>query len=169
MLIGQLAARTGVSARALRHYEYRELLSAERDTNGYRVYTESDVVRVLQIRAMIDAGLATCMIRRYIDCARTGEHGTALEMCPELRAEVEVSNFQAQALQARNDKDLADTTLYRLIGASPESAVDLVDEIPLVEEEIAFADALRAALENRADLIEAEYAVRMQRESVAVA
>lgn len=87
----------------------------------------------------------------------------------ELRAEVEVSNFHAQALQSRNDKDLAYTTLYRLIGASPESAVQLIDEVPLVVEEIAFADALRAALENRADLVEAEYAVRMQRESVAVA
>ncbi|MGA7148578.1 MAG: MerR family transcriptional regulator [Microbacterium sp.] len=89
MLISELAARTGVSARALRHYEHRELLAAERDTNGYRMYAEPDVLRVLQIKAMINAGLATRTIRRYIDCARTGEHGTTLEMCPELRAEVD--------------------------------------------------------------------------------
>ena len=87
----------------------------------------------------------------------------------ELRAEVEVSNFRAQVLQARNDRDVAYTTLYRLIGASPESAADLVDEVPQVNEEIAFAAAAREALERRADLAEAEYALRMQRESVAIA
>jgi len=87
----------------------------------------------------------------------------------ELRAQVEVANFRAQVLQARNDKDVAYTVLYRLMGASPESAAELVDEVPLVMEDVAFVDAARTALERRADLAEAEYAVRMQRESVAVA
>jgi outer membrane protein TolC len=56
-----------------------------------------------------------------------------------------------------------------LIGASPESAAELVDEVPLVIEEISFTAAARTALERRADLAEAEYALRMQRESVAAA
>ncbi|MGY4711204.1 MerR family transcriptional regulator [Mycolicibacterium sp. CBM1] len=89
MLIGELAARTGVSARALRHYEDRELLVAQRDANGYRHYAESDIVRVLQIKTMIDAGLGTGIIRQYIDCVRAGHHGVTLEMCPDLRAEVD--------------------------------------------------------------------------------
>lgn len=84
----------------------------------------------------------------------------------ELRAEVEVSNFRAQVLQARNNKDVAYTTLFRLIGASPGSAVRLVDSIPLVPEDIAFDAALRTALERRADLAAAEYAVQLQRENV---
>lgn len=87
----------------------------------------------------------------------------------ELRAQVEVSNFRAQVLQARNDKDVAYTALYRLMGASPESAADLVDDVPRVVEEISFADAARTALERRADLAVAEYALRMQGESVAAA
>ena len=86
-----------------------------------------------------------------------------------LRAEVEVSNFRAQELQARNDRDVAYTGLYRLVGASPESDSELVDELPMVVEEIAFGEALREALENRADLLEAEYAARLRRESVAAA
>lgn len=84
----------------------------------------------------------------------------------ELRAEVEVSNFRAQVLQARNNKDVARTTLLRLIGASPESTVRLVDSIPLVLETCSFDDALQTALACRADLAEAEYALRLQRESV---
>ncbi len=87
----------------------------------------------------------------------------------ELRAEVEVSNFRAQVLKARNDKDVARTTLLRLLGASPESDVELVDSIPLVLEQIVLDEALSAALERRADLAGAEYAVLLQRESVAAA
>lgn len=87
----------------------------------------------------------------------------------ELRAEVEVSNFRAQVLQARNETDVAYTDLFRLIGASPESTVTLEDEIPLVPEEITFEDAARSALQHRADLVLAEYALRLQRESAAVA
>ncbi len=85
----------------------------------------------------------------------------------ELRAEVEVSNFRAQVLQARNNKDVAFTALFRLIGASPGSEVRLVDLIPPVSGEIPFETALRTALEQRADLKVAEYAVQLQRENVA--
>jgi len=100
MLISELAARAGVSARALRHYEHRELLVAKRNTNGYRVYSESDIPRVQQIKAMIDAGLATSTIRRFIDCARSGELGTTLEMCPELRAAVDTISARIDQEQA---------------------------------------------------------------------
>lgn len=89
MFIGELADRTGVSTRALRHYEERGLLVPHRDTNDYRIYAEQDVVRVAQIQTMIAAGLGTDPIRRYIDCARTGDHGLSLEMCPDLRAELD--------------------------------------------------------------------------------
>ncbi len=84
-----------------------------------------------------------------------------------LRAEVEVSNFRAQTLQARNDNDVALTSLFRLIGASPESEVKLTDAIPLVIEKIPLEQALTAALACRADLAQAEYALRLQRESEA--
>ena len=38
MRIGQLAAATGLSRDALRFYEKRGLLTAQRDANGYRSY-----------------------------------------------------------------------------------------------------------------------------------
>ncbi|MFF7162781.1 MerR family transcriptional regulator [Streptomyces sp. NPDC008086] len=89
VLISELAELTGVSARALRHYEDRGLLVPARNSSGYRDYSESDVIRVAQIRAMISAGLGTSAIQRYLDCARTGDHGISLEMCPDLRAELD--------------------------------------------------------------------------------
>ncbi|MFC5219795.1 MerR family transcriptional regulator [Streptomyces coerulescens] len=89
MLISELAELTGVSARALRHYEDRGLLVPARNSSGYRNYSASDVTRVAQIRVMISAGLGTSIIQRYLDCARGGDHGISLEMCPELRAELD--------------------------------------------------------------------------------
>ncbi|GAB3056007.1 MerR family transcriptional regulator [Sediminivirga luteola] len=89
MLIGDLAARTGVSPRSLRHCEAQHLLDPMRDSSGYRHYQEADVTRVLQIIAMMDGGMNTDTIWRFLDCARTLDEGIVLEMCPDLRAEVE--------------------------------------------------------------------------------
>ncbi|MFJ1785035.1 MerR family transcriptional regulator [Streptomyces anulatus] len=100
MLIGKLAELTGTSTRALRHYEDRGLLIPLRDRNGYRIYSGSDVARVEQIRTMIGAGLGTETISRYLDCARSGEHGVTLDMCPDLRAELDALAKTLDAKQA---------------------------------------------------------------------
>ncbi|WP_243874698.1 MerR family transcriptional regulator [Arthrobacter woluwensis] len=89
MRIGELAAASGVSARALRHYEEQGVLSPARTSAGYRDYAASDVVRVQQIRTMIAAGVGTATIRRYLDCLRDGGDGVALELCQDLRAELD--------------------------------------------------------------------------------
>lgn len=117
MLIGELAEVTGVSARALRHYEEQELLVPARNSNGYRNYAKDDITRVAQIRTMIAAGLGTSTIRQYLDCARTGEHGTTLELCPRLRAELDSLAKRLDARQA----ELRDTK-QRLIGLASRSS-----------------------------------------------
>ncbi len=63
MKIGELARRTGVSVRALRHYEDMGLLRPGRCGNGYRVFADGAVERVGQIRAMLDSGLPARIIR----------------------------------------------------------------------------------------------------------
>lgn len=100
MRISELAEQTGVTARALRHYEDCMLLVPDRDANGYRIYTDADVTRVAQIKTMIDAGLGTVTIRRFLDCARSGESGVTLKMCPALRAELDAVAERIEAKQA---------------------------------------------------------------------
>ncbi|WP_436739402.1 MerR family transcriptional regulator [Streptomyces sp. BBFR102] len=68
MRIGELAEATGVSARALRHYEQAGLLSSERAANGYRVYGERALVRVRNIRHLLDAGLTLDDVRVFLPC-----------------------------------------------------------------------------------------------------
>jgi DNA-binding transcriptional MerR regulator len=82
MLIGELSRRTGVNAHQLRYYEAQGLLEADRGTNGYRVYDESAVLRVRQIRHLLGAGLSSEDIAYLLPCA-VGEAPELLG-CPEL-------------------------------------------------------------------------------------
>jgi DNA-binding transcriptional MerR regulator len=118
MLIRELAERTGVSPRALRHYEDTGLLTPGRSSGGYRLFTEDDVVRVRQIRRMIDAGMGTTQIRRYIDCARNGDHGFQLDMCPDLRAELD--ELAVRLSEARQAIQAKQQNLRALTASSPE-------------------------------------------------
>ncbi|MFB8419417.1 MerR family transcriptional regulator [Streptomyces albidoflavus] len=68
MRIGELARATGASARALRHYEQAGLITSERAANGYRVYDERAVVRVRNIRYLLDAGLTLDDVRVFLPC-----------------------------------------------------------------------------------------------------
>lgn len=85
MLIGELAARSGVSERLLRYYEERGLLAPERTPAGRRRYQESDVVRVGNIRALLAAGLNTESIAVMLPCVGN-DAGRLLPQCPEMVA-----------------------------------------------------------------------------------
>ena len=87
MRIGRLTAVTGVRRRALRYYEEQGLLVAGRSGNGYREYAEDAPVTVGQITALLDSGLNSEAIRRFLPCAR----GVLPEfdMCDDLRAHLE--------------------------------------------------------------------------------
>ena len=59
MHIGAVADRTGLSLRTLRHYDQVGLLPpSARSEGGFRLYTESDVERLLLIRRMKPLGFS---------------------------------------------------------------------------------------------------------------
>ncbi|KDN86598.1 MerR family transcriptional regulator [Kitasatospora cheerisanensis] len=68
MRIGELAAATGTTARALRHYEQAGLIDSERAANGYRQYAAGTAVRVRNIRALLAAGLTLDDVRVFLPC-----------------------------------------------------------------------------------------------------
>lgn len=84
MLIGELSRRTGANTHQLRYYEAQGLLQAGRGSNGYRVYDDDAVLRVKQIRHLLDAGLNSEDIAYLLPCA-VGE-APELPGCPELVA-----------------------------------------------------------------------------------
>ncbi|WP_438309785.1 MerR family transcriptional regulator [Streptomyces sp. HUAS TT3] len=68
MLIGDVARRSGVSARMLRHYESLGLLRpAERTGAGYREYSNEDVRRIFHIESLRSLGLPLRDVARALD------------------------------------------------------------------------------------------------------
>lgn len=66
MRIGELAARTGVSARSLRYYEQQGLLDPERTAAGHRVYTVTHEAAVLHIQELFHAGFCSAVIQELL-------------------------------------------------------------------------------------------------------
>ncbi|SCK06493.1 DNA-binding transcriptional regulator, MerR family [Streptomyces sp. WMMB 714] len=72
MRIGELAARTGVSVRALRYYGEQNLLAPERSASGQRHYPDSAVERVRLIQQLYAAGLPSKSISDLLPCVVDG-------------------------------------------------------------------------------------------------
>lgn len=92
MSIGELSARSGVSARSIRHYESLGLLTPQRESNGYRSYGEQAVTLVATAHAIFELGFTRDDVRAVLPCA-TGErpHGDAelLARIEDMRARVD--------------------------------------------------------------------------------
>ncbi|MCR2804255.1 MerR family transcriptional regulator [Paenibacillus soyae] len=68
MKISELSRMTNVSARAIRHYEEKGLLTADRLDNDYREFHESSVDRVRSIQLYLKLGFTTDEIRSLFQC-----------------------------------------------------------------------------------------------------
>lgn len=89
LTIGQLAAYAGVTVRAVRHYHQIGLLAEPaRDLSGYRTYDAADVVRLIRIRTLAEAGVPLARVQELLD-ADDDEFATAVrEIDQRLRAEI---------------------------------------------------------------------------------
>jgi len=80
MRIGELARRSGSSARSIRYYEQQGLMVARREANGYRDYDEADLRLVGEIRSLLVNGFDLEEIRPFVDCLHAGIQGR--QPCP---------------------------------------------------------------------------------------
>ena len=68
MLIGEVAKRSGVSARMLRHYESLGLIDPnERTPSGYREYSADDIGRIFHIEGLRKLGMSLAEIGPLLD------------------------------------------------------------------------------------------------------
>jgi DNA-binding transcriptional MerR regulator len=81
MLIGELAARAGTSARTLRYYEAQGLVRPRRDANGYRRYDDGELRVVHEIRSLLAVGFGLDDIKPFVACLRAGNESG--HVCPD--------------------------------------------------------------------------------------
>jgi DNA-binding transcriptional MerR regulator len=89
LTISQLASYAGVTVRAVRHYHQIGLLpEPDRDSSGYRTYAAADVVRLIRIRTLAEAGAPLARVEELLD-ATPEEFGEAVtQIDAELRARI---------------------------------------------------------------------------------
>lgn len=67
MKISEAAEAIGAPARMLRYYEQQGLIQASRAVNGYRDYSDEQIEHARHVRALVEAGLSTRMIKIVLD------------------------------------------------------------------------------------------------------
>jgi DNA-binding transcriptional MerR regulator len=89
LTIGQLAAYAGVTTRTVRHYHQIGLLpEPERDHSGYRTYAASDVVRLIRIRTLAEAGVPLARVEELLAADEDGFAAAVAQIDRRLRAEI---------------------------------------------------------------------------------
>jgi len=113
MRAGQAAAAAGVSVKALRYYERKDLVRPSRAGNGYRVYTGADVRAIVEVRALMALGLSAREAQPFVVCLRAGH---------------EVGDDCAESIAAYQRKiDQVDAMITRLRGARDALAQRMVN------------------------------------------
>lgn len=128
MQIGEVAARTELSLRTIRHYEETGLVTpSARSQGGFRLYTETDVTRLMVIRRMKPLGFSLDQMRDLLDATDrldnepgldTGEREALLKRVREYEqaATEQVDKLRVQLARA---EDFAETLRTRLHQSAP--------------------------------------------------
>ncbi|NKY59785.1 MerR family transcriptional regulator [Nocardia flavorosea] len=76
--IGQVAARTELSIKTIRHYDEAGLVTpSARSAGGFRLYTDADIARLLVIRRMKPLGFTLAEMKQLLDSLDTLDNPTA--------------------------------------------------------------------------------------------
>jgi DNA-binding transcriptional MerR regulator len=121
LTISQLAAYTGVTVRAVRHYHQIGLLpEPERDHSGYRTYDAAAVVRLIRIHALAEAGVPLARVQELLDASPEEFADGVQEIDKDLRADIR----RLQGTRKRLARLAAGEHL-----ALPQSVVDYLDRL----------------------------------------
>lgn len=140
--IGELARRTGLTVRALRHYDDIALLvPSERSSGGYRLYGRKDVARLYRIQALRRLDLPLADIQQLLD----DDAGGLSEVVARQVAQLDDEILRASALRTHL------LAVQGLLQASEEPGID--DWLLALESMVAgakyFSDDEQRALKTR--------------------
>jgi MerR family copper efflux transcriptional regulator len=123
MQIGEVAARTELSLRTIRHYEDTGLvIPSARSQGGFRLYIEADVARLMVIRRMKPLGFTLDEMRALLEATDRLDSGE--ELPPEEREQLleRIRGFEQAARQRVED-------LRTQLARAEEFAATLADRL----------------------------------------
>lgn len=126
--IGELAERTGLSVRALRHYDQLGLLvPSERSLSGYRLYSDSDLRRLYRIVALRQLGMSLEQIAHLLV-------GPGADLREVIRGQLEALERQRE-LQERLHARLTSIleALDRQVEPSSEKFIEAIEVTMMIE------------------------------------
>lgn len=120
--IGQAAAFVGVTVKTVRHYHKLGLVAEpDRDSSGYRRYGSAELLRLVKVRTLAEAGVPLAEIEPLLDADAERFAAALAEVERQLSARI-------AELTARRD------TLHRLADGNrallPDRAVALLERMP---------------------------------------
>jgi DNA-binding transcriptional MerR regulator len=162
--IGELAKRTGLTVRALHHYDSIGLLSpSARSDAGYRLYTPADIARLHQVLALRQCGLSLADIGTTLttdEIPLAAIVSRQIAMLTQQIAGADALRARLQRLQGQlargQEPDLADwlTTLEHMTMFDKYFTPEELKELPLYQATPAITDewqALVAAVQAQMD------------------
>jgi len=105
----------------------------------------------------------------HLDSVKQRRQGGVASDFDVLRAEVELSNFQAELIRNKNAINMAKAQLLKVMGVSQDSDFTLSDELVYLSSEMTMEEAVEAAYRSRPDLFSREFDIKMQKELLTVA
>ncbi|MEV0078745.1 MerR family transcriptional regulator [Nocardia neocaledoniensis] len=120
--IGQAAAFVGVTVKTVRHYHKLGLVAEpDRDSSGYRRYGSAELLRLVKVRTLAEAGVPLAEIEPLLDADADRFAAALAQVGRQLSARID-------ELTARRD------TLHRLADGNrallPDRAVALLERMP---------------------------------------
>ncbi|MBR7677150.1 MerR family transcriptional regulator [Streptomyces daliensis] len=104
MQIGEVAARTELSLRTIRHYEETGLVvPSARSQGGFRLYNEADVARLMVIRRMKPLGFSLDEMRELLAATDRLDSGEELSAAEREELVERVRGFEEAARQRVRD------------------------------------------------------------------
>lgn len=98
MHIGEMAEKSGLSSRTLRHYESIGLIPPTgRSDGGFRVYTGEDLRRLMTIRRMKALDYSTAEMGRLLELLDIVEGGAPKAERADARTELDAMRADARA------------------------------------------------------------------------
>jgi len=135
MQIGEVAARTELSLRTIRHYDETGLVTpSARSQGGFRLYTEKDVQRLMVIRRMKPLGFTLDRMRDLLDATDRLDAAAGLDagereaLLERVRTYQQAAAEQVEKLrvQLARAEDFEATLRARLEQAAPSAAQERI-------------------------------------------